>query len=174
MPKAILRRCHLIFFDTTLCILGTLVKSSSMQWKLIVTGLKIGMKIWNRSFYVSSREICRESRDGTYHTRGFILAQINVCILWGYKSNLRFSSLGAQKLRQHKTVSWSLFSYSLKLSWRPPISKVSIDFGYPTWNSLKLECYKKEQQIEGGGPSISANRALSKWLKLLTLVCLDG
>lgn len=108
------------------------------------SALKIRMRIWNRLFYVSSREICREWIDRTYHTRGFILAQINVCILWGYKSNLRFSSMAVQKLRQHKRASWSLFFYSLKVRWRPPISKVSIDFGYPTWNSLKVECYKKE------------------------------
>lgn len=32
-----------------------------------------------------------------------------------------------------------------ELSWRPPISKVTIDFGYSSLNSLKVEFYKKEQ-----------------------------
>ena len=35
MPRTILRRCHLVLFDTTLYILDVLVKSSSIQWKLI-------------------------------------------------------------------------------------------------------------------------------------------
>ena len=107
------------------------------------SSLKKGMRIWDGLFYVSLREVYRECIDRMYHARGFILGKINVCITWGYRSSFSFSSTGGQKLRQHNVASCCLVFCSLERSLRPPVSEVSIDFGYPTWNSLKA-CFEKQ------------------------------
>lgn len=78
-----------------------------------------------------------------YQARRCILAKINACIWWGYKSSLKFSSTVSQKLRQHNIASCCLVFRSLELSQIFPVSKVSINFGYPNWNSLKIVCFKK-------------------------------